>query len=146
MRQVDEEVLVRARALAEQAGATLDQLQHRRVRVLRALVYEGRGDAVLVQLARSLPEGTRELHRREITITVTQDALHDLGEHQPPERPPVEAQARALVRAGEVLLVDVPATQDPEAVVAVRAGDLQALQDVLRRLGALVDADYGVRL
>lgn len=55
------------------------RLRGRRVRVLRAVVYEGFAEDVQQQLASSLPEGTKgfRLARSsgELTITITQAAI-----------------------------------------------------------------------
>lgn len=54
-----DEIRDRARAMVEQHGLQLEQLRGKRIRVVRAIVYEGDAWLVLEQLARSLPVGTR---------------------------------------------------------------------------------------
>ena len=53
----DEDKLAIARALAEQYGEGLDRLRGRRVRIVRAVVYDGDAETVFLQLARSLAPG-----------------------------------------------------------------------------------------
>ena len=73
-------------AEAERLDRLRQQLQAavrgRLVRVVRSVVYEGEGEAVLRQLARSLPEGEKEIGRAgrvDLVIRVAQGPMQDLG-------------------------------------------------------------------
>lgn len=55
-----QQLRTKARALAEQHDVDLAALRGRRIRVVRAVVYEGEATTVFDQLARSMPIGTAE--------------------------------------------------------------------------------------
>lgn len=57
-----------AAALATRYSVSLERLAGKQIRVLRAVVYEGTAEAVMKQLARSLPVGPRDCG--EYTVTV----------------------------------------------------------------------------
>lgn len=76
-----------AEDIAENAQYTRDSLAGKRVRVVRAIVYEGEGAAVLKQLAGSLPVGTKEVRKGTLTITVSQGEIEIIPD---PERIHVE--------------------------------------------------------
>ena len=74
-----------AARLHDDTLAMLAQVAGRRVRVLRAVVYEGPAEDVLRTLARSLPLGVKEMGSvgASFTITVSQGAIEVLPEETP---------------------------------------------------------------
>ncbi len=57
-----------AAEMATRYNVSLTRLAGKRIRVLRAVVYEGPAEAVMTQLARSLPVGTRDCGKYTITV------------------------------------------------------------------------------
>ena len=72
----EQDILDRAKEVAARFDVKLEALRGKRIRVLRAVVYEGEAEAVFRQLARSLPPGTRKVKpwdsTLELTITVVE--------------------------------------------------------------------------
>lgn len=64
-----------AQALVDCHELHLQQLAGKQVRVVRAVVYEGKAEQVLDQLARSLPPGTKTFGGL-VKITVVQGEIH----------------------------------------------------------------------
>lgn len=64
--------LDRAQKMAAKYDARIEQLKGKKIRVFRAIVYEGDAELVLAQLSRSMPTGTHEKGQpgRQVTITI----------------------------------------------------------------------------
>ena len=75
---VDARDLAKAIELAKRYCGALEQLNGKRIRILRAIVYEGDAMSVMRQLAKSLPTGTKEIRPQNggpLTITVIDEGL-----------------------------------------------------------------------
>jgi len=72
----------RAQQVSRELQEQIDRVKGKQIRVLRAVVYEGEGEAVLRCLAGSLPVGTKVVpnHGSPYTITVSQDKIVTLPE------------------------------------------------------------------
>lgn len=92
----DPDYLTNASHLTAEHKARIASYRGRRVRVLRAIVYEGDGETIMDQLVRSLPVGIREAHGGKITITVVQGEVQDLGA-QKQAAPETVTDLRALL-------------------------------------------------
>lgn len=68
-----EHVLKQANALYTKYCEFIEANKHRKIRVVRAVVFEGPLEGVLQQIARSLPEGTETRGSAGVSITVVQD-------------------------------------------------------------------------
>lgn len=67
----------KAAEMATNYDVKLEKLKGKRIRVMRAVVYEGEATAVFAQLVNSLSPGSRTLGKpdKEITITVIDDGI-----------------------------------------------------------------------
>lgn len=65
------ELFERAKVVAQRYHQKLDELQGKRIRVLRAIEYEGEAEAVFKQLAGSLPPGEKDIGK--VIIRVVED-------------------------------------------------------------------------
>ena len=104
----ERDALNEARALDAERRLFVSGLAGKRVRVLRALVYEGPAVAVFRQLGMALPVGVRECARGLGTITVNESPLELQSEPVQVPAPPAR-----------IHLFDV----DPDTLVGISACD-----------------------
>lgn len=78
----NDQFIQRAQQVSREFQEQIDRVKGKQIRVLRAVVYEGEGEAVLRCLASSLPVGTKVVPNRgsPYTITVSQDKIVTLPE------------------------------------------------------------------
>ena len=76
----ERDALTEARALDAERRLFVSGLAGKRIRVLRALVYEGPADKVFRQLGMSLPVGVREFAHGLGTITVNESPVEVIDE------------------------------------------------------------------
>lgn len=101
----ERDALTEARALDAERRLFVSGLAGKRIRVLRALVYEGTADVVFRQLGMSLPVGVREFAHGLGTITVNESPVEVLSD---PVQVAVPVQPR-------IHLFDV----DPDTLVGI---------------------------
>ena len=118
--------LSRAAVLTVEQQAEADRLYGRHVRVLRAVVIEGTGLAVVRQTAVSLPLGTRRVSH-DLSIHIAQGPIEDLGPW-----PDLRADRRAaLVAEAGLILAAMNESTDPNARERYSSG----IREILAKLG-----------
>lgn len=115
-----EDILNQARQLSANArddAAVVDRAHSgRRVRVLRAYVFEGPWEDVRDQLARSQADGsTRAFAGHQVTITCHQGLIENLGPVEVKKAPAADAYQNALaaIGLGDDTLLDVHGPNGP---------------------------------